>query len=141
MARILLVISASTDPDLDARIAAGRSPRKDYLELARKLDATVLYRDEAQRHVGTGLVARVAGVPLAQALLAIEPHDRGHRGHQQAHEQPGHDARHAPQREARQVRVAHPALGDEDAADQQERRQGERGFRPSRSLPDCRRSP
>jgi glycosyltransferase involved in cell wall biosynthesis len=71
MSRILLVISASPDAQLATRIARDRSPRKDYGELARRLAATVLYRDAVQERSWSRVAARLVGLPAAQALVAF----------------------------------------------------------------------
>jgi glycosyltransferase involved in cell wall biosynthesis len=71
MPRTLLVISASPDAQLAARIAQDRSPRKDYVELARRLAATVLYRDAVQERAWSRIAVRLVGVPAAQALVAF----------------------------------------------------------------------
>src|SRR5579859_2488768 len=70
MTRVLLVISASHDPDLAWRVAEDRSPRKDYVELARATGARILYREAVARRPVTRVVARLGGLPVAQALLA-----------------------------------------------------------------------
>ena len=70
-ARILLVISASPDPDLVSRIAEDRFPRKDYLELAKATNGQILFRSVVSQHPISRIVARLLGVPAAQAALAF----------------------------------------------------------------------
>lgn len=71
MVRTLLVISAARDAQLAGKVAQDRPPRKDYLELARLLGAAVLYRDAVRDRAWSRLVARLCGLPAAQAALAF----------------------------------------------------------------------
>lgn len=71
LARILLVISATPDAELDARIAEDRFPRKDYLELARATNGRILFRSEVTEHLASRVVARLLSVSVAQAVLAF----------------------------------------------------------------------
>lgn len=71
MVRTLLVISAWRDARLPDKVAQDRSPRKDYLELARRLDAVILYRDDTKERTWSRIVARLFGLPAAQAALAF----------------------------------------------------------------------
>lgn len=68
--RVLLVINATYDPTRDPAIRAGLWPRKDYLELQRKLDADLIDLGALEQRRWTRLVRRVAGAAVAQALLA-----------------------------------------------------------------------
>ena len=67
--RVLLLINATLNQDTARQIAAGRSPRKDYLELQRALGADVVDLATLQRRLWTRLVRRFAGAGIAQALL------------------------------------------------------------------------
>lgn len=69
--RRCLVISASPDPELPTRIAAGAAPRKDYLLLAAATDGTILYRDAVRSRVLSRLASRLVGVSVGQAILAF----------------------------------------------------------------------
>ncbi|MGH2353621.1 MAG: hypothetical protein ACRDJN_18610, partial [Chloroflexota bacterium] len=67
---VLLVVSASLPKGPVDR----PGPRKDYVALARALDATVLdYTCVEQSPIGR-LLARVVGMPVAQAWLAFRRH-------------------------------------------------------------------
>ncbi|HEX2034104.1 MAG TPA: glycosyltransferase family 4 protein [Chloroflexota bacterium] len=66
--RTLLVVSAAL-PD-GPRDSPG--PRKDYVALARALDATVLDYTCVQRSLVARSIARLAGMPVAQAWLAFQ---------------------------------------------------------------------
>jgi glycosyltransferase involved in cell wall biosynthesis len=70
-ARTLLVLSARTDAAAHEAVAAGRWPRKDFLELARALDADVLDLDTLDRNGIRRTVARLTGVAVAQGALAF----------------------------------------------------------------------
>jgi glycosyltransferase involved in cell wall biosynthesis len=65
--RVLFAVSA----DLPAGVAPAPGPRKDYAAIATELDATLLDRTEVARFPLTRLIARVLGVPVAQACLAF----------------------------------------------------------------------
>jgi glycosyltransferase involved in cell wall biosynthesis len=69
--RTLLVINATFDPAMIPAIAVGLRPRKDYLELQRSLDATVLDLAALRRLWWTRLLSRVGGTGVAQAALAF----------------------------------------------------------------------
>ncbi|MDB5058703.1 MAG: glycosyl transferase group 1 [Chloroflexi bacterium] len=66
----LLVINATINPDMATAIARGERPRKDYLELQRALDATILDLASVEQHRWTRVLKRVGGTGLAQAALA-----------------------------------------------------------------------
>src|SRR3954470_17894489 len=67
--RVLITVSGMVDPDVERKVADGQVPRRDYLELARRLDADVVDLVEGRRRAGRlgRLVERVGG---AGALLA-----------------------------------------------------------------------
>lgn len=67
MSDVLLVVSATVPPPVDRP----RGPRKDYVELARALDATVIDRAAVARAWDARLIGRVGGTALAQAWLAF----------------------------------------------------------------------
>lgn len=69
-ARTLLVITARFDATLDA-IAAGRAPRKDFIELARALDADVLDIDRVAGKLAWRALRRLIGLPLTLAWIAF----------------------------------------------------------------------
>jgi glycosyltransferase involved in cell wall biosynthesis len=71
MARTFLVVSASPDAQMQRRIAEGRSPRKDYLELSRVTGGEIIYRESVSRRPLSRIVARLFGVPAGQAMLAF----------------------------------------------------------------------
>ena len=62
--RVLLTVSGTIDADVTANIAAGVVPRRDYIELAREMDADVVDVVEARRRAGVvgRIIERVAGV-------------------------------------------------------------------------------
>jgi len=68
--RVLLVVSASC-ATAAAAVAEGRSPRKDFLELAATLRADVLDLDRIQASRVWRRVAQVLGVPACQAVAAF----------------------------------------------------------------------
>lgn len=68
--RTLLVINATLDPAMAPAIACGQRPRKDYLELQRTLDATILDLASVERQWWTRMLGRLGGTGLAQAALA-----------------------------------------------------------------------
>jgi glycosyltransferase involved in cell wall biosynthesis len=68
--RTLIVISAKTRTAA-AAIAAGRSPRKDFVELARAVDADVLDLDEVAARARWRLVQRLAGSAVALCATAF----------------------------------------------------------------------
>jgi len=68
--RTLLVINATLEAEMATAITNGQRPRKDYLELQRGLDATVLDLAAVERHGWTRALARIGGTGLAQAALA-----------------------------------------------------------------------
>jgi len=77
-ARVLLTVSGTIPADLEARIAAGRRPRTDYLELARTLDAELIDHEQARREVGP--IVRLLGRVLGRdVVLAWACHRRRHR--------------------------------------------------------------
>lgn len=67
MARVLLVISAR----LPTESTDAGGPRKDYTALAEALGATVIDYETVERSRAGRFIARVAGIPVAQALLAF----------------------------------------------------------------------
>lgn len=67
---MLLVINDLHDPDHALAIGAGRSPRKDYLELQGILGADLIDLGTLELRRWTRLVRRLAGAAAAQALLA-----------------------------------------------------------------------
>jgi glycosyltransferase involved in cell wall biosynthesis len=67
MLKVLLVVSAAV-PNEPAKPLG---PRKDYAVLAETLGATVLDHRSVERSAATRLIARVVGVPAAQAWLAF----------------------------------------------------------------------
>lgn len=67
----MLIISADVRPEAQKEIAAGRSPRKDYFELASVLQADTLDWSSTQAAFISRLLARVAGKAVAQAWLAF----------------------------------------------------------------------
>lgn len=71
MSRTLLIISADVRPEAQKEIAAGRSPRKDYFELAGALQADILDWSSAHSTFISRLLARTAGKAVAQAWLAF----------------------------------------------------------------------
>ncbi len=68
--RTLLVINATLDQAMEAAIARGDRPRKDYLELQSRLGATILDLAAVRRFWWTRLLARAGGMGTAQAVLA-----------------------------------------------------------------------
>lgn len=70
LVRTLLVINATLDPTIEQAIAAGRSPRKDFLELQRALGADVIDLSALDGQSWTRLMRRLLGAGVAQALLA-----------------------------------------------------------------------
>lgn len=68
--RVLLLINATLDQGREREIAAGRYPRKDYLELQHALDADIVDLGILEQRLWTRFVRRLAGAALAQALLA-----------------------------------------------------------------------
>jgi glycosyltransferase involved in cell wall biosynthesis len=68
--RTLLVINATLDPAMAQAIAVGQRPRKDYLELQRTLDATILDLASLKQQWWTRALGRIGGTGLAQAALA-----------------------------------------------------------------------
>jgi glycosyltransferase involved in cell wall biosynthesis len=64
--RVLLVVSAR----LPAGAGAPAGPRKDYAALASALHADVLDYASVERSLPGRIVAKLAGIPIAQALLA-----------------------------------------------------------------------
>src|SRR5262245_24728816 len=67
MSRVLFVVSA----DLASAPSGMDGPRKDYAVLADALGATVLDRSAVRRSGLSRLLARLVGVPVAQAWLAF----------------------------------------------------------------------
>jgi glycosyltransferase involved in cell wall biosynthesis len=67
-ADVLLVVSTNLD---NTPVAPGSAPRKDYAVLQERLDADVLDRTAVQRSCFARALARVAGMPAAQAWLAF----------------------------------------------------------------------
>jgi glycosyltransferase involved in cell wall biosynthesis len=65
--RVLLVVSANAPSGAPPR----PGPRKDFLELQRKLGATLLDRSSVRRSRVSDIVARALGVSVAQAWLAF----------------------------------------------------------------------
>ena len=68
--RSLLLINAAGGETLERHIAAGLSPRKDYLELQRRLQADMIDLRELTRAPSGRLAWRLAGPAAAQALVA-----------------------------------------------------------------------
>jgi len=68
--RSLLVISSRLR-EAAVEVAAGYSPRKDFLELARVLDAGVIDYDTVDRSSGLSVIRRLMGMPVAQAWVAF----------------------------------------------------------------------
>lgn len=69
--RTLLVMSTHGDSTAQTAVAEGRWPRKDFLELARALDADVLDLAALDASPAARAARRVAGPAVAQALLAF----------------------------------------------------------------------
>lgn len=74
--RTLFVVSARLDRSAAEAVAAGRWPRKDFFELARALDADVIDYAAIESSHPWRAVARVAGMPVAQACVAALRADR-----------------------------------------------------------------
>lgn len=72
---VLLVVSATVPASAPV---AGSGPRKDYLELRRRLDATVIDYASVARSRFARLLAKTCGVAVAQAWLAFR-HRHQHR--------------------------------------------------------------
>lgn len=68
--RSLLVINATLDEATEKAIAAGRSPRKDYLELRRALDADLIEHAALEKQRWARLVRRLFGASVAQSVAA-----------------------------------------------------------------------
>jgi len=68
--RVLLVVNAAVEPESEALIAQGLSPRKDYLELQRNLGADILDLGALERRAVSRLARRILGAAAAQALHA-----------------------------------------------------------------------
>lgn len=68
--RVLLLINATLDKECEREIAAGRYPRKDYLELQRAMDADIVDLGILERRLWTRQARRFVGAAFAQALLA-----------------------------------------------------------------------
>lgn len=68
--RTLFVVSARLDRNAAEAVAAGCWPRKDFFELARTLDADVIDYTAIERSRLWRTVARLAGMPVAQACVA-----------------------------------------------------------------------
>lgn len=68
--RVLLVINARVDSAILDDIKAGRSPRKDYVELQRALGADLLDLNVLDRRMWTRVIGRTLGASIAQAMLA-----------------------------------------------------------------------
>ena len=78
MSRVLLAVSGTVPPDLDAQIAAGDRPRPDYHEMARTMGAEVVDVAEARRrsgHVGR-LIERIGGASLLLAWTCFRERRR-----------------------------------------------------------------
>jgi glycosyltransferase involved in cell wall biosynthesis len=73
MPGVLLVVSAALP---NGPVDDPSGPRKDYVALARALDATVLDRSWLDRSAPARLIARVLGAPAAQAWLAFRQRHR-----------------------------------------------------------------
>ncbi|MGH2514464.1 MAG: glycosyltransferase family 4 protein [Ktedonobacterales bacterium] len=69
--RVLLVISAQPPAHLDATVAAGREPRRDYQALQAALHADLLTPADARRTRLGRLIARAAGIRPALAWTAF----------------------------------------------------------------------
>jgi glycosyltransferase involved in cell wall biosynthesis len=74
--RTLLVISAQPEPDLAARIASGVQPRRDYFELARALDADLLFPADVARDPVGRLLVRAGALRVALAWVAFRRRHR-----------------------------------------------------------------
>jgi len=72
----LLAITATLDPGLPGLIQRGLHPRKDYLELARALDADIIDLAAVDRSVRTRVLRRLVGPAVAQADLAARLADQ-----------------------------------------------------------------
>lgn len=66
----LLVINATRTDVMERSIAAGDSPRKDYLELKRALDADLIDVGSLDQRRWTRMLRRVLGPTVTQGLLA-----------------------------------------------------------------------
>jgi glycosyltransferase involved in cell wall biosynthesis len=73
MPEVLLVVSADTaaSPGAAGAPLSAQTPRKDYAALAEALDADVLDRSAVRASAAARLVARMFGMPSAQAWLAF----------------------------------------------------------------------
>lgn len=69
--RTLLVVSARVDGAAREAVAAGRWPRKDFLELQAALNADVVDYGSVASSGGRRLLSRVLGVPAMQAWAAF----------------------------------------------------------------------
>jgi len=69
MARVLLVISAHGSAALPSE--GSESPRRDYLELQRKLQADIVDYDSVEQRWSTRLLRHFAGAAVAQVWLAF----------------------------------------------------------------------
>ncbi|MGI8968549.1 MAG: glycosyltransferase family 4 protein [Chloroflexota bacterium] len=68
--RVLLIINATLDDGVEQAIAAGRLPRKDYLELRKALSADLIEMRTLEKRTSTRIARRLFGGLVAQALLA-----------------------------------------------------------------------
>jgi hypothetical protein len=78
MADVLLTVSGVIAPDAAARAAAGQTPRRDYLELARACDADLIDYSLARRQTGAPgrLLERVGGPDLTLAWACFRQRGR-----------------------------------------------------------------
>ncbi|MBI4317743.1 MAG: glycosyltransferase family 4 protein [Chloroflexi bacterium] len=72
MGRIALLVSAKIDPQATESIQNGDCPRRDYLELARALDATIINQETAVSKAWEGRSKTALGPAIAQALHAFQ---------------------------------------------------------------------
>lgn len=69
-ARHALVVASKIKPGLEQEIAAGAAPRRDFLELARELDATLIHQ-EAPSGFAERLLWKLLGPAVAHAWIAF----------------------------------------------------------------------
>ena len=71
--RVLSTVSGSVPGDLAERIAAGRRPRADYVEMAAAMDAELLDRSAVERALGRPgrLIARFVGPDVMMAVVVF----------------------------------------------------------------------
>lgn len=74
-ARTLLVVGADAGREMSA-VAAGTAPRKDYAEIAARLNADLIDRRYIKSHMATRVLERLVGVSATQALVAFRQRRR-----------------------------------------------------------------